>query len=51
MMGVNDGSIPGLYLLAANDIVNMLDEYQDFFLQVSFYEIYCGKLYDLLKNR
>ena len=51
MMGVSDGSIPGLYLLAANDIVNMLEEYQDFFLQVSFYEIYCGKLYDLLKNR
>ena len=51
MMGVSDGSIPGLYLLAANDIVNMLEEYQDLFLQVSFYEIYCGKLYDLLKNR
>ena len=51
MMGITDGSMPGLYLLAANDIVNMLEEYQDFFLQVSFYEIYCGKLYDLLNNR
>ena len=51
MMGLNDGSVPGLYLLAAFDIVNMLGEYQDYFLQVSFYEIYCGKLYDLLNNR
>ena len=51
MMGISDGSMPGLYLLAANDIVNMLEEYSDFFLQVSFYEIYCGKLYDLLNNR
>ena len=50
-MGVSDGSIPGLYLLAANDIVNMLEQYEDFFLQVSFYEIYCGKLYDLLNSR
>ena len=51
MMGLNDGSVPGLYLLAAFDIVNMLGEYQEYFLQVSFYEIYCGKLYDLLNNR
>ena len=51
MMGINDGSVPGLYLLAAFDIVNMLAEFQDYFLQVSFYEIYCGKLYDLLNNR
>lgn len=51
MMGLSDASVPGLYLLAAFDIVNMLAEYQDHFLQVSFYEIYCGKLYDLLNNR
>ena len=27
MMGTNDGSVPGLYLLAAFDIVNMLAEF------------------------
>lgn len=54
MMGVSDGSVPGLYLLAAFDIIDLLNnqpEYQDFVLQASFYEIYCGKLYDLLNNR
>lgn len=33
------------------DIINQLQYYQDYFLQVSFYEIYCGKLYDLLNKR
>ena len=50
-MGVNDGSVPGLYLLAAFDIINLLNSYSDYYLQVSFYEIYCGKLYDLLNKR
>lgn len=50
-MGVSDGSVPGLYLLAAFDIINLLNSYPDHFLQVSFYEIYCGKLYDLLNKR
>ena len=50
-MGPNDGSIPGLYLLAAYDIVHLLQNYPHLELQVSFYEIYCGKLYDLLNNR
>jgi kinesin family member 2/24 len=54
MMGVNDGSVPGLYLLAAHDIINLLQnepEYANYALEASFYEIYCGKLYDLLNNR
>lgn len=51
MMGPADGSIPGLYLLAAYDIMNLLKNYADLELHVSFYEIYCGKLYDLLNNR
>ena len=53
MMGVPDGSVPGLYLMAANDIIqNLADpDYSHFVLQASFYEIYCGKLYDLLNNR
>ena len=51
MMGVNDGSVPGLYLMAPNDIINLLQSYPEYALLVSFYEIYCGKLYDLLNNR
>ena len=51
MMGTNDGQVPGLYLLAAFDIITALNSYQDLSLQVSFYEIYCGKLYDLLNKR
>ena len=50
-MGTNDGQVPGLYLLAAFDIITLLNSYQDLSLQVSFYEIYCGKLYDLLNKR
>ena len=50
-MGVNDGSVPGLYLLAAFDIISLLNSYPDFYLQMSFYEIYCGKLYDLLNKK
>ena len=51
MMGLNDGSVPGLYLLASLDIINLLNSYPEYALQVSFYEIYCGKLYDLLNQR
>jgi kinesin family member 2/24 len=54
MMGPTDGSVPGLYLMAAEDIIYLLknqQEFQNYALQASFYEIYCGKLYDLLNNR
>lgn len=50
MMGVADGSVPGLYLLASYDVINLLNNFPDYYLQVSFYEIYCGKLYDLLNK-
>ena len=44
--------VPGLYLLAANDIFALLGDqsYAGFKIQISFYEIYCSKLYDLLNG-
>ena len=50
MMGPTDCTEPGLYLLAAYDIIDLLNSYTDLELKVSFYEIYCGKLQDLLNN-
>ena len=50
MMGIKN-KVPGLYLLAANDIFSLLNEYNNFCVFVSFYEIYCGKLFDLLDNK
>ena len=43
----------GLYVLAAHDIFKNVDRPHNGHLQilVSFYEIYCGKLFDLLNNR
>ena len=48
-----DMSTPGLYLLCSYDIMNFLekDEYKHLEIWVSFYEIYCNKLYDLLNER
>lgn len=57
MMGssnnIYDCSSPGLYLFTAYDIFNILqhDEYASLEIYASLYEIYCGKLYDLLNNR
>ncbi|NXK39367.1 KIF24 protein, partial [Piprites chloris] len=45
---------PGLYALAAKDIFRHLDASpsgKDLFVFISFYEIYCGQLYDLLDGR
>ena len=44
-------AVPGLYLMASCDIIQMLKQYPDLALVVSFYEIYCGKLFDLLNER
>jgi kinesin family protein 2/24 len=45
--------VPGLYLLSAYDMFNYLNkpEYAHLELWVSFYEIYCNKLFDLLNNK
>ncbi|KAM6170088.1 kinesin-like protein KIF24 [Rhynchocyon petersi] len=45
---------PGLYALAAKDIFRQLEMSQPrrhLFVWISFYEIYCGQLYDLLNRR
>ncbi|XP_069072254.1 kinesin-like protein KIF24 isoform X1 [Pleurodeles waltl] len=45
---------PGLYGLAAKDIFRQLETSQpkrNLFVWISFYEIYCGQLYDLLNGR
>ncbi|NXF07601.1 KIF24 protein, partial [Smithornis capensis] len=45
---------PGLYALAAKDIFRHLElspSRKDLFVLISFYEIYCGQLYDLLNGR
>ncbi|NXD05461.1 KIF24 protein, partial [Certhia familiaris] len=45
---------PGLYALAAKDIFRYLEvspSRKDLNVLISFYEIYCGQLYDLLNGR
>ncbi|NXY60321.1 KIF24 protein, partial [Callaeas wilsoni] len=45
---------PGLYALAAKDIFGHLEaspSRKDLSVLISFYEIYCGQLYDLLNGR
>lgn len=44
---------PGIFLLAAQDIFRAQQnkEYNHLGVYIAFYEIYCGKLFDLLNNR
>ena len=44
---------PGIYFLAVNDIFTLLNDpaYEGYSVQASLYEIYCGKLHDLLNKR
>ncbi|XP_076443303.1 uncharacterized protein LOC143281904 isoform X2 [Babylonia areolata] len=52
MMG--SSGVPGLYQLAAQDVFDIMASGQhgaDLHLWVSFFEIYCGQLFDLLNRR
>ena len=59
MMGPGQGDLesmirtPGMYLLAGQDIFTIAQDptFAGFTLKLSFYEIYCGKLFDLLNKR
>ena len=49
----NGPQVPGLYLLSCIDVFNFLQKKENSNLElwVSFYEIYCNKLFDLLNNK
>lgn len=52
MNGDLEGNSPGIYYLGAEDIFSLRDSsYENISIAVSFYEIYCGKLFDLLNSR
>ena len=51
MMGSFEKRVPGLYLLAASDIMNSMTQFPEMFLCISFYEIYGTKLLDLLNKK
>jgi kinesin family protein 2/24 len=53
LRGTNGDNTPGIFLLAAQDIFRTLDtkEHSHLGVYIAFYEIYCGKLFDLLNNR
>lgn len=49
---IGDAKNPGLYLLSAEDIFEYLSESSEGkTIAVSYFEIYCGKVFDLLNNR
>lgn len=55
MIGNNskEMTVPGLYLLSCYDVFSYIrkEEYSDLQIWVSFYEIYCNKLFDLLNDK
>lgn len=51
MMGKAKDNVPGLYLLAARDIMASLQNFPEVYLAISFYEIYGVKLLDLLNEK
>ena len=50
-MGQAKDNVPGLYLLAARDIMATLVNFPELYLAISFYEIYGVKLLDLLNEK
>ena len=49
---IGDNKNEGLYLLAAKDLFEFIkNQSEGYYLNLSYFEIYCGKLYDLLNNR
>ncbi|KAK3606223.1 hypothetical protein CHS0354_037895 [Potamilus streckersoni] len=51
---IGSREVPGLYLLAAQDIFSVVESKQygeNIKVWVSFFEIYCGQLFDLLNKR
>lgn len=42
MMRTSDDRVPGLYLLASYDVIELLNQYTDLELHISFFEIYSG---------
>ena len=53
MNGDLASGVPGLYTLGAHDLFAMhaMPQHKNLKVFVSFFEIYCGKLFDLLNNR
>lgn len=53
MLGNTASKVPGIYLLAANDLFGVLEnpEFRTMVVGISFFDIYCDKTYDLLNNR
>ena len=49
----NTATNPGLYLLAAQEVFGILDsaKYERFHVFISFFEIYCGKVFDIINDR
>jgi len=51
---IGNAEVPGLYLLAAHDMFSIINSGQsgeNLKVWVSFFEIYCGSLFDLLNKR
>uniref|UniRef100_A0A3B3ZK67 Kinesin motor domain-containing protein n=1 Tax=Periophthalmus magnuspinnatus TaxID=409849 RepID=A0A3B3ZK67_9GOBI len=51
MLGSSSAGCRGLYALAAQDLFSYLSSSPTLSVFVSFFEIYCGQLYDLLDHR
>ena len=51
---IGSREVPGLYLLASHDIFSIIDSRRygpGIKVWISYFEIYCGNLYDLLNKR